>query len=1654
MRSHHRGLRLTSFAVLGVCLAAIPGVSAQKVPFPGGKDPKNPDQKETLETLNLPEDRDAKLKFKAVLDYIADRKEEAVDWERVTGTAQALLDMRSDSFYPLEEKKGGKVEKRYLSIKDQTNKTIGEFPKLGRQFYQTTFGPLADALVKESVEDGYDKLKLAEASQRYFHTKGGGLATLLLASLNLEAGNYAEAAYGFDRLRQRPDSDDLLTARTLFKTVIAFKRSGDPRYAAEAEKVWGELDKKLPAGGLVLGKRAFSVDDLKQEMDRPVEMLFGKLSDEYVAGRYGNASHTGVGDGGTPFLDPAFSVKMRYNLESTQRDGADWVKEQVIYAVNSLKPDRGQVALPGFFPVTAPNLILYRGFDGVYAVVSKDGFVAHGRTHRAGELFWFTPAMGGAQSLMSGDDRETVRSWWMNYWQRTMPTLVFENAQVGSLSHDGKLVYFVDDIAIPPQPQMFNQWGGMQPPGMSMGLRGMTDYSRLVAIDIETGRKMWHLGGLAAAVMTEQEEEKSTNAQLLTENAIFLGPPLPHNGRLYVLYERNNTIKLGCFDPHKLILQPAANGKRAERCPELIWVQNLGTPNTKLSQDSLRRIQPAYLTYSDGVIICPTNSGAVIAVDLNARSLKWAKPYNTAVVANGNDMNPGNPFGRPIRRFPGDGMGGVQPLPNDRWRASAPIISGGKVVFTAHDADRIICFDLRTGDELWSAPREKDDLYVGGVINGKVLVVGKKAARAYTLAGDGGKPAVAWQGLAIGEPCGHGVASKDGLYFVPLTSDPDKPAEKAPQVWAIDVDRGQVKSKTAFRKDNLGLDPDYQQNQRKELGHRLALGNLVFHDGMMFSQSASHVSAFPLIELKKREMDRLLAQNPKDPVGLFSRGELLLDNGKIKDAVADFKEAEKNNPSDDIRRSIRNKLYIAYTEMLRNDFNAGEPILAEYKGLCEIAIDSEDPIQRQQLLDEQVRRMGLYLSLVAKGRERQGKLTDAFDHYRQFAALGDNKQLVPIFDEPNNMTRPDVWARGKIDTMIRTAKDPAVRKPLEDRVLADWAAVKSANDLGRLREFVKVFGPYFEAGREAQLLLAEKLLTTNNDEDIREAQVQLMQLWATADDLPTAARAVESLARVMTRRGLLEDAVGLYAQLGTKYADVVVRDGRTGADIYGDLITDKRLLPYLEPARGAALSRYKVEQSTGPSNRMIVNVFAVEAEGDLLPLLRRLRMNLEHNPNDNSFTLRVTDRTTGEEWCKFGGLQSILYMNMYNQNQGGMNYRIAQVSGHVVLLHLGQYAYCFDLAEKRKLWDYNLFGNNPIPFVNGPQINAEGEELVVSYEDNYKLRLGRSAVLQPNYACLLTRDGLVALDPQTGQKLWARSNVSTNARVFGDARHVLLVEGGAGGGTSKVLRAVDGSAVESAPDFAALVTSPSRLALLGRMILVGEGGNGSARVLRLVDPTTGRDVWKQEAPATSLVLKTLDPELCGFLNQDGTFEVFESRTGKSLLKAGVDADRVDAHLKDETGKFAVTKPLLLADGERFYLFLNRDPKPNNNVPFYGGVSIIRSHPVNGVAYGFDRATGKRLWFTERLFEAQTLLVERMDELPVLIAAGTVLDEQTRTPTYRVAVLDKQAGKLKYFKGHNPQQGLFQTMIYDAKTKGIELFNYNVRVRIVPDDEPK
>src|SRR5262249_2679063 len=201
------------------------------------------------------------------------------------------------------------------------------------------------------------------------------------------------------------------------------------------------------------------------------------------------------------------------------------------------------------------------------------------------------------------------------------------------------------------------------------------------------------------------------------------------------------------------------------------------------------------------------------------------------------------------------------------WKVSAPVISDGKVVVTAPDGRGIDCLNLRDGSVVWKVPRTDDDLYLGGVVKGKVLIVSKKACRALSL-GDGKQ---AWQ-VETGTPSGKGAAS-DGLYYLPLkVAATIKDKDPIPAVAVLDVEKGAVKATTRSRKKEVP-------------------GNLLFYEGAVISQGVDEVAAFPQREIKEAEIARLLDANPNDPKGLSERADIALDGGNWQGAVDDLKTA-------------------------------------------------------------------------------------------------------------------------------------------------------------------------------------------------------------------------------------------------------------------------------------------------------------------------------------------------------------------------------------------------------------------------------------------------------------------------------------------------------------------------------------------------------------------------------------------------------------------------------------------------------------------------------------------------------------------------------------------------------------------------------------------
>lgn len=1663
-----RGLKLRF--VSAALLAALCGVllhraSAQPQPpiGPGAKAKEKKDEKKddrpagTADLpIGLPSDRDSKQQLRAARDYLGFKDP---PWKTICPLLQTILNSGGDSFFELEEKSGDRKVVRLISVKTEANRIISAFPKDGLQFYQQAYGQDASDLLAAAARNNYDLPSLSEISQRYFHTKAGGEATVILGSIYLERGNFLEAAYAFERMLARPDSDDLLTGRTLFKAAVAMKRSGDPRHADLQKTVWDKFGAATKGNGLAIGRKNYTTEQLRAELDRPVSAVAANAGVNEWAMRLGNPQRNAVVEGGTPFLEPVFRPLTMFHTGDDE--GNTWVKGELDRLFNRESKTNRVLPIPAFFPLTTPDLIIFRSYNGVYAFATRDHTITvrgEPRQIRAGDNRWISKTGVGVHQLMSVgenglssdiDAKNNATQWWGQYLRMDGASLLYDNPLLGSLSHDGSNVFFVDDVAIPPPPvpQFDERFGRM--PGAQLPLGGelaeAVRAGRLVAVNMQTGKIAWELGRLSSTYaekgdtapvvppmprLNAEEADKTTNAFQLCLDAIFLGPPLPLNGRLYTLVEQSGAIRLLCLDPRNLVPVPG----RIEKAPTLLWSQNLGRPNNAVGTDSIRRVQGAHLAASEGIIVCPTNSGAVVGVDVMSRSLLWAHAYRKV-----------SPTDNPKTSY--DPMTGL-PIPAklqpDKWRAAAPIISNGRVVVTAYDSQRLECIDLRTGKVLWETPRLADDLYVGAVVNDRVVVVGKKEIRAYHLSGEDAeklKPKVAWEKVTIPNPTGHGVASKS-TYFVPVRQDAaGTGSTPAAEIWAVNIETGAVTSKTTARK-------------RTELSDlaKYGLGNLVVQDGVVYAQSPWEVAAYPQLEQKRAEMDRRLKDNPKDPLGLTDRGELHLDDGKLKAAIDDFKEAQRNlKPDDPLDRRLREKLHDAFRELARADFPAAEPFLREYEALCELPLDTDDPDEKVRRVDESQRRKRTLLYLVARGREGQGRLSEAFDNYLTLANLGEGKSLMDMPDEPSVRMRPDVWARGRIEAMIRGAKSADARKSLEGRVQSEWQKVSTGNDLARLREFVSVFGPYFATGAEAQLKLADLLLQTNNDADAREAQGYLAGLRVDSDTPELRARATERLARMMVKSGMVEDAVGLYLHLGKEYPDVVVRDGKTGADFLTDLLTDKRLLPYLEPSRYPLPTRVKAEARYGNIGIM-GGKFEVEPTGDLLPMFRRLRFVIDSQVSGNGqWTVRAFDRTTDAERCRFSDLTPVGYNTQSGMGGGGPGTipfsKCFHASGHLIVAQHGTWVYCLDLAEKKELWRKNLAGDGAVQPNQMAMVTEHPDgDFSIKGEDATTFTLGKSVVLQPGFVCLRTAHGLEVFEPTTRRVMWTRSGLGTKTLIYGDARHVLLVEidDNRKPTSTKLVRAVDGVVVDTAVDAAKTFADAASYRAFGRTALVAEGTGDEKRVLRLLDLATGKDVWRKEYDAKAVPMKLLNPEWCGFVTPSGEAEILSARTGKPVGTVRLNPAETAEHLK------AATEVLVLADADRFYLVLDKSDGARRAYTNYA----LRTQKVNGPMYCFDRATGRRLWQYENVFDNQMLVLDHFADLPVVMAVHMQVEPNSRQSVYKIVVVEKARGMLLYNNHVLNSYGAFQSVAVDLRNGTVELQRNDVRIHISPDIDPK
>lgn len=393
----------------------------------------------------------------------------------------------------------------------------------------------------------------------------------------------------------------------------------------------------------------------------------------------------------------------------------------------------GQPVTSAFSPLAIRDQILYPGPQ-----------LLRGLDLTSGATRWTFPPQ-----LATGTDDSNAALGRNDLRQR-----VWHDAVRGQISSDGMRLYLVDRVAAV---------STRRPDSMALrlaALRGARSrpevrLNRLIALDLaREGSFVWRVGG-----------DLSVDDRTLA-GTLFLGPPLPYGGNLYAICEQDRTINLLCLAPQ--------TGRRR-------WSQPLATlEDDDLTQSPIRRLASATPTYSQGVLVCPTNAGAVVAIDLATRELLWG--YNDSAWTASLKSSP-----RAQR---------------STFNHDASLLAvDDSLVWMAPDGT-LTCLGLFDGQLRWKAKRA-DLRYLGGVHHGVVLVIGNHRFAGLRL--EDGKPA--WETspfVAIpagGTPDGRGYSDGDSFYL-PTTD---------PEVLQIDYRSGEVR----------------RHATEKRLGSLIACGNSV-----------------------------------------------------------------------------------------------------------------------------------------------------------------------------------------------------------------------------------------------------------------------------------------------------------------------------------------------------------------------------------------------------------------------------------------------------------------------------------------------------------------------------------------------------------------------------------------------------------------------------------------------------------------------------------------------------------------------------------------------------------------------------------------------------------------------------------------------------------
>ena len=1503
-----------------------PKANAPRPPL--GK-PNQPDKVSDQDEAGSPRDSvDSRAPHDTKNEQFLQAAEAAVrkkNWKQAIELFQRLLDQPEDSLHR-------SANGSWQSVRRIVNQMLGKLPEATLLEYRGQYGGLAQQQLDAAKRSGLTS-DFVSVATRYFHTPAGYEAANYLGSLHFDRSEFGLAARWFEELAASPAA---ITRNDNWKlqAILAVARTG--KYA-EANALLDQLSQGRTTP-VALGRGTPTASEWLGKVQFESSPRSVALADWTQL--YGTAARLGTAVGGDPLLSPDWFLPL--TSSHTVRNALKWLVQDL--------QDQRRAQIMASSPLVMDGKVIYRDLRGIRSVDLEKG-----------RPLWESVEGVSPERILGGlpsqqIDPQEVWRFRMNPFQNMneyqgsaaeyspLTSLLFRDGAHGIISSDGSQLFVIEDHGILSRNQPGQHWGwdGNPDPQDPFGLPWKTN--RLVSYDLQTGRTLWSLGG--------SESRESFDPPLA--GSYFYGTPAVAGEELFLVASKGDDIRLWSLD---------------RRTGAPLWSQLIAYADTKIDLDIARRWITSQVAVGDGVIVCPTTVGWLVAIDHLRQSVLWAHRYAPATNHANQEREPGSQL-LPQREL------------NAQWSPSAPIISGNYVIYTPQEEPLLMCLSATDGHRIWEQPKD-NNLYLAGVFNQKVVVVGETTVTAYNLS-DG---QILWtapfdEGVL---PAGRGVAVEDRIYL-PLSNG---------ELRTLNLTNGQLISRT------------FVASQQPPLG------NLAMHRGKLVSLSPAGLTVFGQRDALLQSIQEKLANDPSDAWALLRSSEIHLLNHQYSDALSFLKKIDPQQLSEDERGRHHAALVESLSTLIHED------VLNRGSELNELQTLSKSPAERL-----------LFQELSAEKLLAEHKPIEAFDVFLQLAKETSHEPITRT-DDPHVRSGRAVWLSGRmLDLWLAT---PEQERQELDRRITEFTSAAAQQSREACQASVKLFS-FHPAAIETRRRLVEWLVEA---QDFAAARLVLQQLSGHA--VPTvAAAAVERLARMMIQLQLPADAVYYYQLLDSKYGDVIVRDGLTGSH----LVTEARAIPELDfsehlrgvtwPTTSLRSVQSVVNYSQPPQN--------VSLESPL-PFFDRL--SFDAYPNEQRLAM---------ESVASGSVEWMVPLRSAVRGMDEGQFTVHQIGHQLFFINRG-ILHAISPVERKILWSRSLdenaegitsgrhSGRPPIVPMMAPGNQDGGQSLLLQTAQ----LTGSFAIAQPDYLCIYGRRSISVLNPLSGEELWSLDGLPTNAIVVGHRDAIFTVIPGKT--ETAVYRALDGKPLDV----------PSATRLLGNalmshgsslLVLDHDGANplralGLRRekvVLRLHDPVADKTHWRMEFPAGTLVSRLGDDEVVA-LRTDGQVIRIDVATGRAINLESIPAKKAGQR----------NEKYLISDDDRIYLIVNSRDQGHQT---YG--ESLASIRMNGTLYCWGRKQNTFMWPPCEV-KHQNLVVDRFSNLPVLLCVSRSWKPRGRinvgTGTLNITAIHKQTGQ-KLIDSEIPSAfSGFHAVSFNVEEPSIDLKSYNMRMRLVPTEDP-